>query len=77
MQYMSLNLNVALLVLRVFIGLVVASHGAQKMFGWFGGSGLVRWIAGVETMGFRPTNSSVSPESWASSAAGCSWCLAF
>lgn len=51
---MELDLNVALLILRVLIGLVVASHGAQKLFGWFGGPGLARWTAGVEKMGFRP-----------------------
>lgn len=52
---MKLDLNVALLILRLLIGLVVAAHGAQKMFGWFGGPGLARWTAGVEKMGFRPS----------------------
>jgi putative oxidoreductase len=54
MHHMALALSVALLVLRVFVGLVVAAHGSQKVFGWFGGPGLVRWTAGVERMGFRP-----------------------
>ncbi|MBK6266076.1 DoxX family protein [Marivirga sp. S37H4] len=27
------------LVLRIFLGLVVFPHGAQKLFGWFGGYG--------------------------------------
>jgi putative oxidoreductase len=52
---MSLGLDWGLLALRVFIGLVVAAHGAQKLFGWFGGAGLARWTAGVEKMGFRPS----------------------
>ncbi len=30
----------SLLLLRVFVGLLVAAHGAQKVFGWFGGPGI-------------------------------------
>lgn len=30
---------VALLIVRVVAGLGLASHGSQKLFGWFGGSG--------------------------------------
>jgi putative oxidoreductase len=33
-------MDMALLILRVVIGLVVAGHGAQKLFGWFGGGGI-------------------------------------
>ena len=29
-----------LLLLRVTIGLLMAAHGSQKLFGWFGGYGL-------------------------------------
>lgn len=32
--------DVGLLVVRVVLGLTVAAHGAQKLFGWFGGGGL-------------------------------------
>jgi putative oxidoreductase len=31
--------NVALTALRIFAGLAYFSHGAQKVFGWFGGMG--------------------------------------
>ncbi|WP_413760618.1 DoxX family protein [Streptomyces sp. MMBL 11-3] len=32
--------DIGLLILRVAIGLTVAAHGTQKLFGWFGGGGL-------------------------------------
>ncbi len=43
-----------LLVLRLVIGLVMASHGAQKLFGWFGGYGLAGTGGFFESIGFRP-----------------------
>jgi putative oxidoreductase len=43
-----------LLVLRVVIGLTLAGHGSQKMFGWFGGPGLKGFSGGTKRMGFRP-----------------------
>ncbi len=47
-------MHVGLLGLRVFFGLVLASHGAQKLFGWFGGDGVEGTAAAFETMGFQP-----------------------
>ncbi|MFJ8931511.1 DoxX family protein [Streptomyces sp. NPDC102364] len=32
--------DVGLLVLRLALGLTVAAHGTQKLFGWFGGGGI-------------------------------------
>ena len=32
--------DVALLIVRATVGGLVAGHGAQKLFGWFGGPGL-------------------------------------
>jgi len=42
--------GVAALVLRVPVGLTLAAHGAQKLFGWFGGYGLEgtgQWMASI------------------------------
>jgi putative oxidoreductase len=33
-------MDVALLILRIVVGLYLAGHGAQKLFGWFSGPGL-------------------------------------
>jgi putative oxidoreductase len=43
-----------LLLLRVVAGATIFAHGAQKLFGWFGGSG-IRGTAGfLEKLGYRP-----------------------
>src|SRR5256885_11404680 len=47
-------LSLGLLLARIVIGPLMAAHGAQKLFGWFGGPGL-RGTAGFMTqLGFRP-----------------------
>src|SRR3989442_6060473 len=43
-----------LLILRVVVGLTLAAHGAQKLFGWFGGSGMNGWAQMVEKLRIRP-----------------------
>ena len=47
-------LDLALLVLRVGLGLSLAAHGAQKLFGWFGGHGLAGTGGFFDSIGFRP-----------------------
>ena len=42
--------GVAALILRAPIGLILAAHGAQKLFAWFGGYGLEgtgQWMASI------------------------------
>jgi putative oxidoreductase len=46
--------DLALFILQVGIGLTFAAHGAQKVFGWWGGPGLHGWEGAMEHMGFRP-----------------------
>jgi len=43
-----------LLVARVALGLLMAAHGAQKLFGWFGGYGLDGTGGFFEGLGFKP-----------------------
>ena len=33
-------MDTALLLIRLAFGLAIAAHGAQKLFGWFGGYGI-------------------------------------
>jgi putative oxidoreductase len=42
-----------LLVLRLVLGLTLAAHGAQKVFGWFGGGGPQGTAGMFRSLGFR------------------------
>lgn len=46
--------DLALLLLRVVTGGLLVGHGAQKLFGSFGGSGLKGTAGWMESMGLRP-----------------------
>src|SRR5688500_20247463 len=48
------TLSVGLLLIRVVIGFVMAAHGTQKLFGWFGGYGLTKTGEFFAHLGFRP-----------------------
>ena len=48
------TLGLGLLLARVIVGLVMAAHGAQKLFGWFGGYGLNKTGEFFAHLGFRP-----------------------
>jgi putative oxidoreductase len=51
---MVIAMDIGLLVLRVVLGLTLAAHGAQKLFGWFGGPGLGGLASWLESIGFVP-----------------------
>ncbi|UJA20792.1 DoxX family protein [Thermoleophilia bacterium SCSIO 60948] len=42
------------LIARVVIGALFFGHGAQKLFGWFGGGGLDGTGQFMESLGFKP-----------------------
>lgn len=46
--------DLALFILRVVLGLIIAAHGAQKLFGWFGGPGPSGFAGMMERMNLRP-----------------------
>jgi putative oxidoreductase len=46
--------DTGLLVLRVVVGLLLVGHGAQKLFGWFGGGGLTGTAWYFRSVGYRP-----------------------
>ena len=48
------NAGVAALILRVPVGLILAAHGAQKLFGWFGGHGLAGTAGYMSSIGMEP-----------------------
>ena len=46
--------HLATFILRVTVGGLLAGHGAQKLFGWFGGAGPEGTGKMMESMGLRP-----------------------
>lgn len=50
---MTGSADIGLLVLRVVLGLTMAAHGAQKLFGWFGGRGFQGTLGMIRSLGLR------------------------
>jgi len=57
-------MNEGLLIARLIIGLLMAGHGAQKAFGWFGGYGLEGTGKFMESLGFRPGRLFAGAAAW-------------
>jgi putative oxidoreductase len=49
-----MSLDLIMMCLRVLLGLIVAAHGVQKLFDWFGGPGLVGTASFLASLGLRP-----------------------
>jgi putative oxidoreductase len=49
-----MSTDLGLLLMRLVLGLLLAGHGAQKLFGWFGGGGLNGTATWLGSMGLRP-----------------------
>jgi putative oxidoreductase len=47
-------MHMGLLVARLVFGITMSAHGAQKLFGWFGGYGISGTGQFFESIGFRP-----------------------
>ena len=47
-------MDIGLLLLRLTVGLTLAAHGTQKLFGWFGGPGLDATGQFFTMLGFAP-----------------------
>jgi len=47
-------MDIGLLLIRSVVGFALAAHGAQKLFGLFGGYGIAGTAGFFETLGFRP-----------------------
>ena len=47
-------MDFGLLVARLVFGITMSAHGAQKLFGWFGGYGISGTGQFFESIGFRP-----------------------
>ncbi|MEF2966774.1 DoxX family protein [Paenibacillus sp. M1] len=49
-----MSIAIGLLIIRLVVGLSFMAHGAQKLFGWFGGHGPKGTGGWMESLGFKP-----------------------
>lgn len=54
LENQEIAMNLALFALRLIVGLLFVGHGAQKLFGSFGGAGIEGTTATFEKVGLRP-----------------------
>jgi putative oxidoreductase len=66
-----------LLLARLVFGLLMAAHGTQKAFGWFGGYGLDGTGGFFEQLGFRPGHLFAFAAAWSEILSGLLIALGF
>lgn len=69
--------STGLLIARLVLGTLLAAHGTQKLFGWFGGYGLAGTGGFFEQLGFRPGRAFAAAASVAEITAGVLLVLGF
>ncbi|MGW1210265.1 DoxX family protein [Streptomyces sp. NPDC002499] len=62
--------DLGLLLLRLGTGGVLAAHGAQKLFGWFGGHGIEGTGRFMESVGYAPGRASATAAGLAEAGGG-------
>lgn len=62
--------DLGLLLLRLGTGGVLAAHGAQKLFGWFGGHGIEGTGQFMESIGYSPGKASATAAGLAEAGGG-------
>ncbi|MEG8275819.1 DoxX family membrane protein [Streptomyces sp. AHA2] len=62
--------DLGLLLLRLGTGGVLAAHGAQKLFGWFGGHGIEGTGQFMESIGYAPGKASATASGLAETGGG-------
>lgn len=53
-RLVSTDAGLAPLAIRIPLGIIFAAHGAQKLFGWFGGYGLNGTAQWMDSIGLHP-----------------------